>query len=40
MSTGNGSGGPTQEEKDRIREKVLEEFDKQKEEKKKDEGTK
>jgi hypothetical protein len=34
---GNGHDGPTQEEKDRIKEKVLEAWDKQQEEKKKQE---
>lgn len=38
MTTGNGHDGPTQEEKDRIKEKVLETWDKQQEEKKKQEG--
>jgi hypothetical protein len=36
----NGHDEPTQEEKDRIKEKVLKEFDKQQEEKKKNEGKK
>lgn len=37
MSSGNGHDGPTEEEKERIKEKVLREFDQQQEEKKKGE---
>lgn len=33
-SNGNGSGGPTEEEKKRIKDRVLKEWDKDKEEKK------